>query len=137
MIRIVYASSVTNTFDPERDLEDILAKSRGNNAVIDVTGILLFHEGKFIQVLEGEAQAVDDKYAAITTDPRHTDVLKYVRQEIEERSFSAWSMGFSNLKKSDLRDFPGAFDFKKQRSGLQQNALPKAVEALLMRFCNP
>ena len=52
-------------------LADILAVSRRNNKPAGITGILLYLEGGFLQVLEGEDRAVAEVYKRICADKRH------------------------------------------------------------------
>lgn len=57
MIQLVYMSAAL--WRPTRsDLVTLLAKARQNNSQLGVTGMLLYHDGSFMQVLEGEEPAV-------------------------------------------------------------------------------
>jgi len=67
---LVYVSSATLPFSGE-DLRALLATCRENNAELGVTGMLLYKDGNFMQVLEGDEQAVRGLYARIAADPRH------------------------------------------------------------------
>jgi hypothetical protein len=73
MLSLIYSSVATDTFG-EADLAGLLAQSRTANERNDVTGMLLFRNGYFLQVLEGPDAAVREKMAVIKTDPRHTKV---------------------------------------------------------------
>ena len=53
MISIAYSSSAAVPFS-EGDLLELLTRSRENNTAKGITGLLLFKEGKFLQVLEGD-----------------------------------------------------------------------------------
>ncbi|MGH1557335.1 BLUF domain-containing protein [Caulobacter segnis] len=72
--RLIYASRFTGA---ERDLDEVLrvvvAKSIQNNRLDDVTGFLVAGEGRFLQLLEGPAKAVEAVYDRIGEDPRHTE----------------------------------------------------------------
>jgi hypothetical protein len=93
VIRIVYVSTAAVAF-ADKDLRTLLARARERNAVVGVTGMLLHHDGAFMQVLEGAADAVDLVFARIGLDPRHRNVVLLDRRDADERSFPDWSMGF-------------------------------------------
>lgn len=83
------------------EIEDILKISRERNASVDVTGALLFTDGRFTQVLEGYEQHVRDIYSSIKRDPRHTDVTLLSLQHVAQRRFTSWSMAYvGRLQKS-------------------------------------
>ena len=69
--RLIYVSSAVEYFD-EAALEELLAQARANNARLGITGLLLYGEGAFLQLLEGPRQSVESLYATIREDPRHT-----------------------------------------------------------------
>lgn len=75
------------------DLRQILDASRRNNTQRGITGLLLFHEGQFFQVLEGNETAVRRCYDLIARDPRHTDVRPVTAGPVQARAFPNWSMG--------------------------------------------
>jgi len=91
--RLIYISSVTGPFE-QADLDQILAKSRTNNAARGLTGMLLFHDGCFLQVLEGDAGSVQDTFATISSDARHGGVIILESRAVAERGFPQWSMGY-------------------------------------------
>lgn len=75
----------------------MLVVSRRNNQLAGVTGLLLHHDGNFIQVLEGEEAAVERVFARVMADPRHRGVQRLFSEEREVRDFRDWSMAFRNL----------------------------------------
>jgi len=91
--RLIYLSSATAGFR-ESDLDAILHSARKNNTKAGVTGLLVFHDGNFLQVLEGPRDAVEDVYAHILQDPRHGGVARVIAEEAEERIFAEWEMAF-------------------------------------------
>ncbi len=78
----------------KNDLEDIVAVSQRNNAQENITGMLLYSSGLFIQALEGDRDSVTALFGRISDDRRHHDVELIVDRPIERRSFGSWSMGF-------------------------------------------
>lgn len=92
LLRIVYASSAVRPLGPG-DLGQIVRTSRTNNAAVDVTGALLYHDGSFMQALEGPPAAVEAVYGRVEADPRHRGILTLLRERTETRAFPTWSMG--------------------------------------------
>lgn len=103
---IVYLSAGAWLYS-DLDIADILTVSCRNNAARDVTGILLYHEGSILQVLEGEQQTVKDLYQKIKKDERHKDVIQLVQGTCEERNFGDWSMSFKAVNNSDWNEYEG------------------------------
>jgi hypothetical protein len=75
----------------------ILRTARRHNAEIGVTGALLYSDGCFAQVLEGQREAVEDVFESIQCDTRHCDVTVLHLHPVSERSFGAWSMAFGGI----------------------------------------
>lgn len=97
MYSVVYVSSATQHFSAA-DLVQLLDVSRRNNAAANVTGMLLYRNGNFMQVLEGERENVEAVYARIAPDPRHSGLLRLLREEHSARQFPNWSMGFRSVE---------------------------------------
>ena len=110
MIEIVYTSSAIKPFS-EDQLIALLQKSRTNNAPLGITGMLLYKNGEFMQVLEGEENAVRSLSKRIAADPRHTNFKVLMDRPCTDREFPDWSMGFHNLDELAARDVPGYSTF--------------------------
>jgi hypothetical protein len=108
LVQLVYVSTAT-THNLEPELRNIQSTAVRFNSPADITGVLLYRSGRFIQLLEGPAPKVDTLYRSISGDPRHTDVTLLVRRPASARSASAWSMGVLNLDGIDA-DFEPIFE---------------------------
>jgi hypothetical protein len=86
-----------DTVELHRQILQILASARRNNANCGVTGALLFSDGCFAQVLEGRRDDVEAIFEAIQCDPRHCDVTVMHLHEVAQRSFGAWNMAFGGI----------------------------------------
>lgn len=106
MYFLVYLSTATALFS-EDALEDILQTSRRNNATNNITGLLLYHDGAILQVLEGEQAAVENLFQRLLLDNRHHSVLKMMDGYTGERYFVEWSMGFRRLSGREWREVAG------------------------------
>lgn len=99
--RIVYLSSAVGSVEPSV-LADILDASRRNNNADGITGALFFHDGNFIQVLEGPEDEVAACFDRIERDARHAGCIVLESGPVDSRIFSSWDMGFVSV--SDLSD---------------------------------
>jgi hypothetical protein len=109
MYHLIYTSYATEQFD-EVKLIDLLQQARENNRTLDITGMLLYVNGKFMQVLEGKRQTVIDLYTHISNDTRHKRVTVLLEGESPDRIFDRWSMGFKNLNDEDFKNLSGFQD---------------------------
>lgn len=110
MLSLIYVSTSVKLLNDE-ELLDILKVSRENNSSRDVTGLLLYKGGNFMQVLEGPDEVVEALYEMIKTDPRHKDVFVLSREQISNRQFPAWEMAFQNLDNPEVKSEPGYSQF--------------------------
>ena len=93
MIQMAYISGAQKPFTPAQ-LDALLARARSNNLAAGITGVLLYLEGSFLQVLEGDDEIVEQTFDRISRDIRHGRVQKLFVREIDERDFGDWRMGF-------------------------------------------
>ncbi len=110
LIHLIYVSVATDQF-AEADLIGLLDIARVNNAAIEVTGMLLYSERNFFQVLEGEQEVVEGLYEKIASDSRHGKVTKIIQEPIEDRAFGKWTMGYTGASREQLRAIDGLSDF--------------------------
>lgn len=129
LIHLIYASVATHAFSPA-ELTRLLSYSRVANERVAITGMLLYAEGSFFQVLEGEPAAVDALVRKIEADPRHTGIIVIIREPVARRSFEEWSMGFSTLTASDLANIEGLNDFFAEGSCLARLGTGRARKLL-------
>ena len=110
MIRLTYASTALKEWSPE-ELLKLLTECRTNNGAKNITGILLYNKGTFFQVLEGDEASVNSLYGMIEHDKRHKDVTLIQQENITERAFPYWSMGFEKLDAKEISKIEGLNDF--------------------------
>jgi hypothetical protein len=79
----------------EAMLVELLDAAQKKNAELGVSGLLAFHEGKFVQLLEGQQGNVQRLFASIQKDPRHTDLKIELDTETPLRAVPTWNMGFT------------------------------------------
>jgi hypothetical protein len=131
MRQLLYASN-THRDVSDKVLEDILAASRRNNGAAGITGVLLYLEGGFMQVLEGETDVVSKTYARICADKRHWNTMVMLDRDAP-RAFGEWSMGFE--RPSVLAQEDGLFALTKNAiAGKLKLDAPAEIMALLKTF---
>jgi hypothetical protein len=96
LVRLVYLSSAT-VAPSDADLADLVARARTHNAAHGLTGMLIYAEGNFLQVLEGDEREVDELFARIQRDHRHGHIVCLERAAVARREFADWDMGFRRL----------------------------------------
>ena len=106
MHQLIYMSAATHLLTDE-ELQQLLEQARANNSQEDITGLLLYHEGRFMQLIEGPEPAVAALYERIEQDPRHTDTAKLADKEVDSRSFPEWAMAFRPVQAQDFISRPG------------------------------
>lgn len=73
-------------------LSDIINVSRKYNPKSQITGIISYREGQYLQVIEGPYLEVDKLMAKIMTDPRHEDLWVFLDTHVAKRSFHNWGV---------------------------------------------
>jgi uncharacterized membrane protein (DUF373 family) len=110
MLQLSYISTATRPMTTE-DLTDILQVARTRNADKGITGMLLYSNGTFVQVLEGEEDDLNALLEVIKRDSRHTALHVLERKQIARREYPDWTMGFKRLGREDLAEVPGINKF--------------------------
>ncbi len=113
MIQITYLSSATRSMSQD-DLEDILRTARENNARLGITGMLLYGNKTFIQILEGEESVVNELVKSIKRDPRHTNFQIVKKKTIDRHEYADWSMGFKRVSGEDFEAVKGLEQFEEK-----------------------
>ena len=96
MFYLIYVSHAADGLKSS-DLHDILNKAHQVNANLGITGLLLYKNKRFMQLIEGQEDTVRGLYQKILQDPRHRDLIVLQEDTEPERQFPGWSMAFRNL----------------------------------------
>ncbi|RZK30963.1 MAG: BLUF domain-containing protein, partial [Hymenobacter sp.] len=91
---LLYCSQAVHVFEEEQ-LADLMESSLAWNDGCHITGLLCYGNGHFVQVLEGEAAAVEDLFNRISLDRRHHQVHVLSRGVGPARRFDDWRMAFT------------------------------------------
>ena len=132
--QLIYTSRPTIDFT-EEILVEMLNASQKKNAKLGISGLLVLHDGKFIQLLEGPKENVRSLYDSIKNDPRHTDLKVELDTETALRAVPSWNMGFTtscNLdSKITSQSYFFAFDFVKGLCNMMAGNVDKKLLHLL------
>jgi len=112
------------------DLQHILDVSRRHNALARVSGMLLFGNGRFLQLLEGPAPAVERTYQRVLSDQRHRDPVLVYAGKGEPLRFTQWAMGL--LRTEDVGHLPAVA--RLFNLAPDEDAHPLRAEAALKMF---
>jgi len=113
LINLIYGSSATKPMSTDM-LLDILKTARANNRRLNVTGMLLYRDGNFLQVLEGDQDVVESLYQEIQRDPRHHQIARFAVRPVDKRNFGEWEMGFLHLNAVDMTAVEGFTPFLRE-----------------------
>lgn len=93
---MIYSSTTDHDWSQE-ELVGLLDYSRDWNLQHGVTGLLLYRDCAFMQLLEGDEGTVRGLFARIVVDRRHQDVDLMWTTETVGRQFADWSMAFREM----------------------------------------
>ncbi|UGS22836.1 BLUF domain-containing protein [Flavobacterium channae] len=135
MQRIIYLSSGVKIFSDE-EINELLNVSRVNNQKSGITGLLLYSDGNFMQILEGKKEAIENTYSKILTDSRHRNIILISNETIKKRNFSEWKMGYSVINPDFLKKHPEINPFKVQKTSKIDTIITTFIETFLNSFRN-
>ncbi len=99
--QLVYVSNRKSNCT-EEEIEKILASCKKNNPPLQITGVLLFSDAKFIQMVEGDSKVITGLYDKIKLDSRHSNTVMLSYGPIKEKSFPSWHMGARKIAGSHV-----------------------------------
>lgn len=106
MYYLIYISTAIKLLT-EEELRGILITSRKKNIAKGISGLLLYSEGVFIELLEGDKMEVILAYKKIEIDRGHTNLIILSTGESSERLFSEWCMGYTTENTTSNQKMPG------------------------------
>lgn len=76
----------------EADMARIHESARHLNSLDGITGLLLFDGVRFLQIVEGSEEAVDELIERLRRDARHLSLEVRDERFVRSRSFPDWTM---------------------------------------------
>lgn len=132
---IIYTSKSTIASSViDEEMLKISQQAQKNNQKHNITGILFFHNGTFIQVLEGEKQLLEQLMTRIEADNRHQQINRIIDENISQRFFKAWQMDALNLDNSqdiDTASLEMFVNVYKLNYALKTDKLVEMIKTLL------
>jgi len=125
LIRLVYISTAIEEFD-HHSLQPLVELASAKNREHNITGMLCYRGGSFLQVLEGPREAVERLFDNISADERHTMIQTILVEPIDDRLFEAWNMGLCNFDSpftADHAEFRTIAGFLTNCKGLDRDAV--------------
>jgi len=108
--QLIYVSTAVRKMS-RVELEALLESAVRFNNEHHITGMLLYSDGSFLQILEAETADMDEVYERINRDLQHHSLQVLIRNPISSRSFAAWHMGFRMLGQKEIEDNPAFAPF--------------------------
>lgn len=100
---IVYTSELTERPENiDKILTDIVTVSKINNQRRAITGLLFYHNERFLQFIEGEKHELESLMLTLAKDPRHKNIERIIDEYIPVRGFTNWSMESLNLSNNEV-----------------------------------
>ncbi len=91
---IAYISRAADHLSTQ-DIQELLQYSSRSNVSSNINGLLLFNEGNFFQVLEGDRLAVESLYNKIKEDSRHDSLVELFHERTVDPVFKEYSSQFN------------------------------------------
>ena len=104
--QLIYSSQASRPMTAT-GLEEILLDARAGNNVRDITGVLVYVDGVFLQVIEGEREAVLRLMTNLGKDSRHNSIKIIHEAEIEQRTFASWRMAYLDATTEQMAAWAG------------------------------
>ena len=131
-----YAISYVSTANLElRDqaISDIMAKTNEFNKSRDISGILLYNERSFFQLIEGEQNIIEDLYRKIAEDSRHHDIIKFLEKPVSRPPFDGYMTDFitdtNRFNEAELKNYLHYIEVLNPES---QVALKRVMELMMV-----
>lgn len=131
-----YAISYISTANLElRDhtISDIMDRTNEFNKSHDITGILLYNERSFFQLIEGEKKIIKDLYEKITEDPRHHDIIKFLEKPVSRLPFDGYMTDFiTDTKRFNEAKLKNYLHYIEVLNPESQIALKRVMELMMV-----
>ncbi len=102
----IYFSAASTPMQVE-ELEDILEQAQRNNSSNGITGALVYIDGSFLQVLEGDKDTVQNLMQKISKDFRHEAVTVLQARDIPMAAFAEWKMAYVSATPAQVASWAG------------------------------
>lgn len=127
---ICYVSNAEENLSSE-EIEALLNRSQEKNNTAGIKGLLLYAEGNFFQILEGEKNLVLEVFDKIREDSRHYGIIQVIGRDFERDSYDSYKVDFLTADIKYAGEIPKQYTEPLQ--GLPPD-LKRAMERMLENF---
>ena len=106
---IIYVSKAADNVGHE-DILNILTQSWKFNHNSYISGMLVYDNGHFIQLIQGPINTIDKLFARISKDPRHHDIKKLGEEKLHLREFNEQEIAESIYQALDIEHGKALYD---------------------------
>jgi Sensors of blue-light using FAD len=104
--QIIYSSEAVTPMQGD-DLQELLEHARRGNAARGITGALIYAEGIFLQILEGDKLLLENLMTKIRRDLRHESVSVLRESEVPAAMFGSWKMAYVSATPKQVANWIG------------------------------
>lgn len=131
-----YAISYVSTAQidlQDQGVNEIMTQTNLFNKMEDISGILLYNERNFFQLIEGEQNIIQELYAKISRDPRHSNIIKFLEKPVTKPPFDGYLTDFiTDTKKCNEADLRMYLHYIEVLSPESQKALKRVMELMMV-----
>ncbi|TGV03147.1 BLUF domain-containing protein [Flavivirga rizhaonensis] len=110
-------------------LKNLFSKAKKNNLKFNITGILIYSNANFLQVLEGNETNVNDTFKRISLDTRHRNLFKVIDINTQQRIFEDYNFGFTIVDSSkELNELNEYLEWLRKADNKLANKVVNMVE---------
>lgn len=131
-----YAISYVSTASidlQEQGVNDIMNETNEFNKGNKITGILLYNERNFFQLLEGDKKVIQDLYKKIIKDSRHQDIIKFLEKPVSRPAFDGYMTDFiTDTNKYDQSQLKHYLHYIEVLEPESQKSLKRVIELMMV-----
>ncbi len=133
--QLLYSSEASPELD-ETEVDELIERSKESNASKGISGLLIYVNRCFLQLLEGEEDKVRDLFDRIRSDPRHSEPFVYHEQNASQKAYGSWTTGYREPTVCTLgEEMPGPKQIARDIEALGQNK-PLWIRSAVKMFGN-
>lgn len=131
-----YAISYVSTAQKdlqEEGVKNIMNEADGFNNRENISGILLYNERNFFQLIEGEKEIIQDLYEKIKLDRRHLDIIKFLETPVSIPPFDGYLAEFiTDNKKCEEEKLKKYLHYIEVLNPKSQKAIKRVMELMMV-----
>jgi len=132
MLKTLCYVSNSNMNFTNKDLDQLFNITKKNNLKLNITGVLIFNNGNFLQIMEGDEKKISNLYLKISLDKKHSNLIKLIEKPITERMFEDYGTGFSVIK--DRKKQKPLYDYLDWLKNAEIQSVDKIIH-VIEQFC--